>query len=182
MEIATTTFAIKQHNQRPAAVWSAGGKEYDQISRGIADAIEHCVLRLHPQPGRTRSRSLDRNRMDLASRRTPWRQRDRRRHCQRVAGDRQKQSGRGRAADPLPPRRRREPSIRRRRVRRGGVHVRRHVREPARGRCSRAREGLSQGRADCPYDMVVRQHVVRDVRGHEAVHAPASQPRSAVTI
>ncbi len=51
MKIATTTDAIQQHNQRPAAVWSAGGKEYDQISRGIADAIEHCVLRLNPQPG-----------------------------------------------------------------------------------------------------------------------------------
>jgi SAM-dependent methyltransferase len=42
---------IQQHNERPAAVWSAGGKEYDEISRGIADAIEHCVLRLNPRPG-----------------------------------------------------------------------------------------------------------------------------------
>lgn len=42
---------IQPHNERPAAVWSAGGKEYDDISRGIADAIEHCVLRLNPQPG-----------------------------------------------------------------------------------------------------------------------------------
>ena len=25
--------------------------DYDQISRGIADSIEHCVLRLNPQPG-----------------------------------------------------------------------------------------------------------------------------------
>jgi SAM-dependent methyltransferase len=32
-------------------VWSSGGKDYDQISRGIADSIEHCVLRLNPQPG-----------------------------------------------------------------------------------------------------------------------------------
>src|SRR5690606_30715590 len=38
-------------NERPAAVWSAGGKDYDQISRGIADAIEHTVMRLNPQPG-----------------------------------------------------------------------------------------------------------------------------------
>ena len=51
MKIATTPDAIQQHNERPAAVWSAGGKEYDQISRGIADAIDHCVLRLNPQPG-----------------------------------------------------------------------------------------------------------------------------------
>jgi SAM-dependent methyltransferase len=32
-------------------VWSSGGKDYDEISRGIADSIEHCVLRLNPQPG-----------------------------------------------------------------------------------------------------------------------------------
>jgi SAM-dependent methyltransferase len=43
--------SIQQHNERPAAVWSSGGKDYDQISRGIADSIEHCVLRLDPRPG-----------------------------------------------------------------------------------------------------------------------------------
>jgi SAM-dependent methyltransferase len=42
---------IQPHNERPAAVWSAGGKHYDEISRGIADSIEHCVLRLNPQKG-----------------------------------------------------------------------------------------------------------------------------------
>jgi len=42
---------IQAHNERAAAVWSAGGGDYDAISRGIADAIEHCVLRLDPQPG-----------------------------------------------------------------------------------------------------------------------------------
>jgi cyclopropane fatty-acyl-phospholipid synthase-like methyltransferase len=42
---------IQQHNERPAAVWSSGGKDYDQISRGIADSIEHCVMRLDPKPG-----------------------------------------------------------------------------------------------------------------------------------
>lgn len=42
---------IQQHNERAATVWNAGGKDYDQISRGIADSIEHCVLRLAPQPG-----------------------------------------------------------------------------------------------------------------------------------
>jgi ubiquinone/menaquinone biosynthesis C-methylase UbiE len=42
---------IQAHNERAAAVWSAGGKEYDEISRGIADAIEHCVYRLDPKPG-----------------------------------------------------------------------------------------------------------------------------------
>lgn len=43
--------AIQTHNERPAAVWSSGGADYDQISRGIADSIEHCVLRLDPRPG-----------------------------------------------------------------------------------------------------------------------------------
>jgi hypothetical protein len=49
----TTTIdeRIQPHNARPAAVWSAGGNDYDQISRGMADAIEHCVLRLNPHPG-----------------------------------------------------------------------------------------------------------------------------------
>jgi SAM-dependent methyltransferase len=42
---------IQPHNMRAAAVWSRGGKAYEQISRGIADAIEHCVMRLDPQPG-----------------------------------------------------------------------------------------------------------------------------------
>ncbi len=47
----TTETAIQAHNQKSAAVWSSGGAKYDQISRGIADSIEHCVLRLAPQPG-----------------------------------------------------------------------------------------------------------------------------------
>lgn len=46
----TTEARIQPHNERPAAVWNAGGKDYDWISRGIADSIEHCVLRLDPQP------------------------------------------------------------------------------------------------------------------------------------
>ena len=43
--------SVQPHNQRPAAIWSSGGADYDRISRGIADLIEHCVLRLDPQPG-----------------------------------------------------------------------------------------------------------------------------------
>jgi SAM-dependent methyltransferase len=42
---------VQPHNEKPAAVWSSGGADYDQISRGIADSIEHCVLRLAPKPG-----------------------------------------------------------------------------------------------------------------------------------
>ena len=48
MDIAA---AIQPHNAKPAGVWSSGGARYDQISRGIADSIEHCVLRLDPKPG-----------------------------------------------------------------------------------------------------------------------------------
>jgi SAM-dependent methyltransferase len=42
---------IRNHNLKAAAMWSAGGRAYDDISRGIADGIEHCVLRLAPTPG-----------------------------------------------------------------------------------------------------------------------------------
>jgi SAM-dependent methyltransferase len=42
---------VQPHNQRAAAVWSSGGRDYNEISRGIADSIEHCVMRLAPTPG-----------------------------------------------------------------------------------------------------------------------------------
>jgi ubiquinone/menaquinone biosynthesis C-methylase UbiE len=42
---------IQPHNERPAKVWSSGGDNYDAISRGIADSIEHAVMRLNPRPG-----------------------------------------------------------------------------------------------------------------------------------
>ncbi len=48
---ATMNGPILTHNERPAAVWSAGGAAYDRISAGIADSLEHCVLRLDPKPG-----------------------------------------------------------------------------------------------------------------------------------
>src|SRR6185369_8377915 len=47
----TMNGTIQPHNERPAAIWSAGGKDYDEISRGVADSIDHCVLRLDPRPG-----------------------------------------------------------------------------------------------------------------------------------
>jgi SAM-dependent methyltransferase len=43
--------AIQPHNQKPASVWNSGGAGYEKVSRGIADSIEHAVLRLSPQPG-----------------------------------------------------------------------------------------------------------------------------------
>lgn len=56
MTTIETQDRIQDHNARPAAVWSAGGAGYDNISRGIADALEHAVLRLDPRPG---ERALD---------------------------------------------------------------------------------------------------------------------------
>jgi SAM-dependent methyltransferase len=49
--ITTMKGTVLPHNERPAVVWGAGGTDYDQISKGIADSIEHCVLRLDPRPG-----------------------------------------------------------------------------------------------------------------------------------
>ncbi|MBG0797432.1 class I SAM-dependent methyltransferase [Methylocystis sp. L43] len=45
------TGVIQAHNQKSAAVWNSGGAHYEDISRGIADSIEHCVLRLDPKHG-----------------------------------------------------------------------------------------------------------------------------------
>jgi SAM-dependent methyltransferase len=42
---------ILPHNRQPAAVWSAGGAAYENISAQLADAIEHCVDRLDPRAG-----------------------------------------------------------------------------------------------------------------------------------
>jgi SAM-dependent methyltransferase len=47
----TMSATVQPHNARAAAVWSSGGKDYERISYGIQDAIEHCVLRLDPKPG-----------------------------------------------------------------------------------------------------------------------------------
>lgn len=44
------------HNARAQAVWNSPGGRYDEISRSIADAIEHAVERLQP---RTAERVLD---------------------------------------------------------------------------------------------------------------------------
>lgn len=43
--------SIQPHNERPARVWSSGGAAYDEISRQIASALDHCVRRLAPGLG-----------------------------------------------------------------------------------------------------------------------------------
>ncbi|HEY3073843.1 MAG TPA: class I SAM-dependent methyltransferase [Burkholderiales bacterium] len=43
--------AVLPHNQKAAAIWGAGGRNYDRISHSISDAIEHAVARLAPRSG-----------------------------------------------------------------------------------------------------------------------------------
>jgi 2-polyprenyl-3-methyl-5-hydroxy-6-metoxy-1,4-benzoquinol methylase len=43
--------SVRPHNQQAAAVWGAGGPDYDKISEHTSDAIEHLVRRVLPQPG-----------------------------------------------------------------------------------------------------------------------------------
>jgi SAM-dependent methyltransferase len=42
---------VQAHNLKAQAVWNAPGGRYDEISRSIADAIEHAVERLQPRAG-----------------------------------------------------------------------------------------------------------------------------------
>ena len=42
---------IRPHSERAAAVWGSGGSAYDRVSETIADALDHVVARLNPQPG-----------------------------------------------------------------------------------------------------------------------------------
>ncbi len=41
----------RPQNEKARRVWNAPGARYDEISRSIADAIEHAVERLAPAPG-----------------------------------------------------------------------------------------------------------------------------------
>jgi SAM-dependent methyltransferase len=42
---------VQAHNIKAQGVWNAPGGRYDDISRSIADAIEHAVERLQPRAG-----------------------------------------------------------------------------------------------------------------------------------
>ena len=42
---------ILPHNSKAAASWGSGGESYDKVSESIADAIDHVVNRVWPQPG-----------------------------------------------------------------------------------------------------------------------------------
>jgi SAM-dependent methyltransferase len=58
MTTATDTLdnPIRSHNETLSATWSSPGGAYDEVSRGILDAIEHCANRLTPPRG---GRALD---------------------------------------------------------------------------------------------------------------------------
>jgi len=43
--------AVQPHNQKAQSVWNSPAGRYDDVSRTIADAIEHAVERLQPKPG-----------------------------------------------------------------------------------------------------------------------------------
>lgn len=45
------TDVVQAHNQKAQAVWNSPGGRYDDISRSIADAIEHAVERVQPKAG-----------------------------------------------------------------------------------------------------------------------------------
>ncbi|HMF24222.1 MAG TPA: methyltransferase domain-containing protein, partial [Pseudolabrys sp.] len=42
---------IRPHNEKAAATWGSGGAAYDKVSETIADALQHVVDRLDPEPG-----------------------------------------------------------------------------------------------------------------------------------
>jgi SAM-dependent methyltransferase len=42
---------IRPHNERAASIWGSGGSAYDKVSETIADALDHVVDLLNPQPG-----------------------------------------------------------------------------------------------------------------------------------
>lgn len=42
---------ILPHNEKAAVTWGSGGIAYDWVSNTIADALEHVVARVAPQPG-----------------------------------------------------------------------------------------------------------------------------------
>jgi len=50
-EQITTTPTIQPHNERAASVWSSGGRDYEEIIRGVYDGIDATVAALAPQRG-----------------------------------------------------------------------------------------------------------------------------------
>jgi len=40
--------SVLAHNERAATTWGSGGRDYDRISEGVADALAHVVSRILP--------------------------------------------------------------------------------------------------------------------------------------
>jgi SAM-dependent methyltransferase len=47
----TALAPVQSHNTKAQSVWNSPGGRYEEISRSIADAIEHAVERLQPRSG-----------------------------------------------------------------------------------------------------------------------------------
>ncbi len=43
--------AIKAYHEEAAQAWDCGGRDYDNISFGVSDALAHAAQRLNPRPG-----------------------------------------------------------------------------------------------------------------------------------
>lgn len=59
MNDISTGQIVREHNKKAAAMWGGPGRSYNQVSRDIAGAIEHCVNRLAP--------AADQHVLDLAT-------------------------------------------------------------------------------------------------------------------
>jgi SAM-dependent methyltransferase len=42
---------VLSHNERAAATWGSGGRDYDRVSEGVSEALAHLVNRVGPQQG-----------------------------------------------------------------------------------------------------------------------------------
>jgi len=49
--MAAVLSGVQPHNEKAAATWSGPGDLYDEISRGLAGAINHCIDRMQIRPG-----------------------------------------------------------------------------------------------------------------------------------
>src|SRR5262249_12815141 len=48
--MSAITTSIHDHHRSAAQMWSAGGKDYDNVSFAVSDALKHAAQRLNPQP------------------------------------------------------------------------------------------------------------------------------------